>query len=56
MSMMSVPGSGVGGQPTNALNDRMNVLNSYMKDLLMIPAIKESNILKEFLSIDQYLP
>jgi hypothetical protein len=53
---MSVPGSGGGTVQNNLLSDRMNTLNSYLADLLMIPAIKESNALKEFLQIDQYLP
>lgn len=54
--MMSVPGSGGGFQPTNMLNERMNILNSYLQDLLLIPTIKESNQLKEFLKIDKNLP
>lgn len=58
---MSVPGSGVGpgaGGPSSntVVNERRNVLQSYLQDLVMIPAIKESNQLKAFLGIKDHFP
>jgi len=52
-----VPGSGGGPiQSSNMLGDRLNILQSYLQDLLMIPAIKESNQLKAFLGIKEHFP
>jgi hypothetical protein len=55
---LSVPGSGA-GPPTSGgsqVTDRRNILQSYLQDLLMIPAIKESNQLKAFLGIKDHFP
>ena len=52
---MSIPGSG-GGPSQNLVDDRKNALQCYLQDLVMIPAIKESNQLKAFLGIKEFLP
>lgn len=52
----AVPGSGGGASGSNMIADRRNVLQQYLQELLMIPAIKESNQLKEFLQIKQRHP
>ena len=49
------PGSG-GGPTPNMVNDRKNILQSYLQDLVMIPSIKESNQLKAFLGIKEQYP
>ena len=54
--LMAAPGSGDGNVGTtnirsNLVSDRRHILQQYLQDLLMIPAIKESNQLKEFLDI-----
>lgn len=55
----AVPGSGGGGASSyggNMITDRRRILQQYLQELLMIPAIKESNQLKEFLQIKQRYP
>lgn len=56
LSNLTAPSSGGGNGPCNILNDRMAVLQQYLQDLLLIPCIKESNPLKEFLVIDKNRP
>ena len=55
-----MPGSGVGpsggGTSNSVVNERRNVLQSYLADLVMIPSIKESNQLKAFLGIKEHFP
>lgn len=59
-STLSFPGSGVGhstaSHQSTSLTDRRNTLQAYVQDLLMIPAIKESNHLKQFLGIKEHFP
>ena len=50
-----MPNSG-GGPSTSAMDDRRQTLQSYLQDLIMIPAIKESNQLKSFLGIKEHYP
>ena len=38
------------------MDDRRQTLQSYLQDLIMIPAIKESNQLKSFLGIKEHYP
>ena len=49
----AVPGSGGGPSPfgSNMITDRRQILQQYLQDLIMIPAIKESNQLKDFIGI-----
>ena len=51
-----MPNSGGGVPTSNMLNDRLITLQSYLQDLIMIPAIKESNQLKNFLGIREHYP
>jgi hypothetical protein len=38
------------------VEDRRNILQSYLQDLTMIPSIKESNQLKAFLGFKEHYP
>ena len=54
---MMAPGSGDGNNvpsssgSSNLVTDRRKILQQYLQELIMIPAIKESNQVKEFLDV-----
>lgn len=56
-SAIGFPGSGGGTQTSqDTMTERIKVLQSYLADLVMIPAIKESNQLKAFLGVKEHYP